>query len=91
MFGGGGGNKGMYYYIVGRDRESKPFIRGPYSSILVAERVNDEMDHPGELVTLKTADPNRATRILKERKIRRLGLDEGMKKFRHPDGKKRGK
>ncbi|MCJ7663530.1 MAG: hypothetical protein MUO24_04750 [Desulfobacterales bacterium] len=79
----------MYCYIVGRDRVGKPYIRGPYTSVLVAERVNDAADYPGELVTLKTADPNRATRILKERRIRRVGLDEGMKKFRHPDGKKR--
>lgn len=78
-----------YCYIVGRDGKGKPFIRGPYLSVMVAERINDEMERPGELIELKTADPNRATRILKERKIRRMGLDKGMERFRHPGQRKK--
>jgi hypothetical protein len=77
---------GTWWWIV-TVRDGQPFLRGPYSQFQ-AERVNDKQDVRGEVVPLRTRDPNRATRMLKERRLEGedMPFEEAVRRFRHPGG-----
>jgi len=78
---------GTWWWIV-TVRGGQPFLRGPYSQFQ-AERINDKQDVRGEVVPLRTKDPDRATRMLKEMRLEEedMPFEEAVKKFRHPGGK----
>jgi len=73
----------MWHWVVARDKSGQPFLRGPYTSGMRAQRIKDRMDVEAEIIPLPTRDSTRATRMLKERRIEGFGLEEGTRKFKH--------
>lgn len=66
------------------DRGGQPFLRGPFSQFQ-AQRINDKQDVQGEVVPLDTRDPDRATRMLKEKRLEgEMPFEEAVRKFGHP-------
>lgn len=76
----------MPYWLHGIDNETgKPFLRGPYGLKGKAEDAEAQLDgsFESEITWLKTSDPAKATRILKEKRIGRFGFREGVRRFSH--------
>ena len=76
----------MAYWLFGVDcNGGSPILRGPYPTHGRAEQAENEMDGNIEcdIVSLKTRDPAKATRILKERRIGAVGFTEGTRRVRH--------
>lgn len=73
----------MPLWLTFIDHRGKPCLRGPYHSDMQAQEKADRLEFDVEIVTLPTSDPDRATRILKERRIEGEGYVEGIRNFRH--------
>ena len=73
----------MWWIVTSDVKTGAPLLRGPYPSQYRAQVMLDNQGVSGEVVSLPTKDPARATRMLKEKRIEEFGLEEGVKRFRH--------
>jgi len=73
----------MPWYLIFDDDRGRPCQRGPYFSAVEAQSKLDKLDREGELYQLATSNPERATRIIKEKRIDALGVSQGTKNMRH--------
>ncbi len=75
----------MPWYLIFLDGEGKPCQRGPYMTRFKAQERLDGLDSEGEIYQLDTTDENKATRLLKEKRVEMLGTKEGTRNLSHRD------
>lgn len=75
----------MFYWVTFLDKKGRTALRGPYYSEMRAQEKVDSLDVEGEIHKLSTPNREKAVRILKEKKIDRAGVDEGLRNFKHKE------
>lgn len=76
----------MPYYVISEDKKGNPTQFGPYT-YREANDVRDRCERegkPGEIIHLRTRNPDTATRLIKEGRVEKLGIDEGTRRMSHP-------
>jgi hypothetical protein len=71
------------WWVVFVDDKGNPRLRGPYVSEVLARRKLDNLLMKGNVYELPTSSSERATRMLKEKRIDEFGYQEGVKRFSH--------
>lgn len=77
----------MPYYVISEDKKGNPCQFGPYAHNWEAEDVKERREQegrPAEVRFLRTRNADTATRLIKEGRIEKEGLDEGSRRMRHP-------
>lgn len=75
----------MAWWLVFDDDNGRPCLKGPYMVYGKALEKKDALDREGHLYDLDTTNIEKATMILKGRKIDEEGVGKGRGNFRHKD------
>ena len=73
----------MAHWLVFDDDNGRGCLRGPYYSYARAQEKGDKLLREFKIVELPTSNSDKATRMIKERRIDSRGFDEGSKNMRH--------